>query len=1134
MKKNKLLLCNIIKLYELTHLIRIMKTTVFLIFVAVFQLVASNLDAQNAKINISKNVLPLRELISEIEKQTDYLFVYSDTEINLSEQVKVSARKKSVNEVLNQALNNSSIVYEFANNYISLRKISEIEKSDVIQQQQSKKTVTGIIFDETGEPIIGASIVEKGTSNGITTDIDGKFSINVPEDAVLRISYIGYIPQEVSVRNQSVINLTLKDDYQALEEVVVVGYGTQKKVNLTGAVASIESKALTVAPVANTTNALAGRLPGLTVIQSSGQPGSDGASLNIRGFSSPLIIVDGVEAPFHTIDPNMIESISILKDGSASIYGSRAGNGVILVTTKRGTMQKPTFTFNSNLTLQGVTSMPKPTSAGQYAELEREKWIQSGRPVEQAPFLEDQIRKYYDGTDPQYPNTDWYDVLVRDWAPQQQYNLSVRGGSDAVKYYGFIGYLNQQSMWKTNGGFYNRYNLQSNIDATISKNLTFHLDLAAIIEDKTFPTRPQNAGENNVWQDFWNTLPIYPATLPDPTKVSYADGGGTGGAHVTSDYNLSGYNKWDNQNFKGTGSLNYKFSTIQGLSAKLLVNAIVIYSKSSTFSKPVNYYRYDVASDTYTLAGAFGNKAQLTSRYDRNSSITTQASLNYDRNFSGIHHITALALFEGIDYKGDWLSASRDNFLSPAVEQMYAGDNSTAKNNGSASEMGRMSYVGRVNYSLNDKYLLEATIRADASARFSPTKRWGYFPSVSAAWRISEEAFMQKVECLDNLKIRASYGQSGHDGNVNFQYLSGYTLQSFAGYMIGDNPMKAISPSAIPNPNLSWEEMKIIGGGIDFSFLGRKLYGEADVFYRKRTGIHARRTFTLPLTFGASLPNENINSLDNRGFELMLGTHFRASDFVIDISGNVAWSRDKWIHYEEPEYTDPDDIRMTKRSGNWTDRIFGYKSDNLFGSQAEIDALTFQQDNNNNTSLRPGDVRFLNTNDDDRLDWRDRVELGASFPHWTTGFNINVNYKNFDLTSLFQGAFAYYTDVWLLRSIRVYSEEVYNLRWTEEKNNTDALVPRMGGSSLNGSTSDYRYKKAGYLRLKNASIGYNIPKEILKTLSIEQARISVSGTNLLTFDRLKKYNVDPEAPSGNAGYYYPQQRTISVGINVSF
>lgn len=511
-----------------------------------------------AQINISEKNKSIREIIYTIEKVSDYNFFFNNAIPGLDKKTSIHLSGSSIEEVLNILLKDTDITYTVKeDNQVVLTNLNILESKDTKASQQTPvRPIKGTVIDVQGEPVIGANVIEKGTTNGVITDVDGHFSVQVTENAVLQISYIGYNQQEIPVRNQNYITITLLEDLQALDEVVVVGYGTQKKVNLTGAVSSINNKALTVAPVANTTNALAGRLPGLTVIQNSGQPGSDEASLNIRGFNNlqtkrngqsyndgPLIIVDGIEAPFRTIDPNMIESVTILKDGSASIYGSRAGNGVILVTTKRGIQQKPTFTFNSNLTLQGVTSMPRPTNAGQYAELEREKWIQSGRPVEQAPFTEEQVQKYYDGTDPQYPNTDWYDELVRDWAPQQQYNLSVRGGSEAVKYYGFIGYMNQQSMWKKNGGNYNQYNLQSNIDATISKNLSFQLDLAAIINDRKFPARGQGAGGDNVWQDFWNTLPIYPATLPDPTKISYADGGGTGGAHVTSNYNLMGYNK---------------------------------------------------------------------------------------------------------------------------------------------------------------------------------------------------------------------------------------------------------------------------------------------------------------------------------------------------------------------------------------------------------------------------------------------------------------------------------------------------------------------------------------------------------------------------------------------------------------
>jgi TonB-dependent SusC/RagA subfamily outer membrane receptor len=430
--------------------IKIMRLTAIAWILFSVQMSAS-VYAQKTKLSLDVRNKSIREILFQIEDMSEFRFIYQSEKVNLNRKVSVKVRKQTVESILNRILTDEQVVYEITENNLILinpgekKAVKDRVTEEILQQ---RITVTGTVTDHYGEVVIGAHVIEKGSANGITTDMDGRFTLQVEAGAVLQISYIGYVSQEIAVKDQRDFRITLTEDMQRLEEVVVVGYGTQKKVNLTGAVSSIGSGELTIAPVANTTNALAGKLPGLTVIQNSGQPGSDGAGLNIRGFADSLIIVDGIEASFHTIDPQMIESVSILKDASASIYGSRAGNGVILITTKRGVQQKPVITFSTNLTLQGITSMPRPTNAGQYAELEREKWLQSGRPAEQAPFTGDQIRRYYDGSDPQYPNTNWYDELIRAQAPQQQYNLSVRGGTESIRYYGFAGYLNQQSMWK--------------------------------------------------------------------------------------------------------------------------------------------------------------------------------------------------------------------------------------------------------------------------------------------------------------------------------------------------------------------------------------------------------------------------------------------------------------------------------------------------------------------------------------------------------------------------------------------------------------------------------------------------------------------------------------------------------------
>jgi TonB-linked SusC/RagA family outer membrane protein len=520
----------------------------------------------------------------------------------------------------------------------------------------------------------------------------------------------------------------------------------------------------------------------------------------------------------------------------------------------------------------------------------------------------------------------------------------------------------------------------------------------------------------------------------------------------------------------------------------------------------------------------------LTVEESKERTLTGQFSVAYDHTFAEKHHVTALALYEAIDYKTNWIQAQRVNYLTPNIQQLYAGSSSGMSNDGNAAEMGRTSYVGRLNYAYMGKYLLETILRADASAKFPPEKRWGYFPSVSAGWRISEETFMHSVQFIDNLKIRAGYGESGNDGVGNFQYLSGYHFDPT--YYFGSGPEQSLTATGLANPNLTWEKIKIYNAGFEFSVLKRQLYGEADVFYRTRNGIPETRLASLPSTFGSNLPPENINSLNDRGFELVLGTTNRISDFSYDISGNISWSRAKWDHFEEPEYEDPDQERLNKRSGKWTDWHVGYIANKLFSSQEEIDALFFDQDQQGNKTLRPGDVRFTDLNGDGLLDWKDQTEIGAgTIPHWMAGLNVNLAYKNFDFSALFQGAFGYYKQLVFSNSMTTtYFEE----RWTEENNNIHALVPRLGGSSLNWFDSDYFYKSAGYFRLKTAALGYSLPKQWLQTFKIQQFRIYLAGTNLLTFDKLKKYKLDPEAPSGVGSNFYPQQRTLTLGVTLSF
>jgi TonB-linked SusC/RagA family outer membrane protein len=425
---------------------------------------------------------------------------------------------------------------------------------------------------------------------------------------------------------------------------------------------------------------------------------------------------------------------------------------------------------------------------------------------------------------------------------------------------------------------------------------------------------------------------------------------------------------------------------------------------------------------------------------------------------------------------------------------------------------------------------LETIFRADASAKFPSESRWGYFPSVSLGWMISEEGFMGNASNVDNLKLRLSYGQSGNDAVGNFQYLSGYTTR---GTVLFDNgQLPGLYITGLANPLLTWETMTIYNVGLDYAFFNQKLYGTLDVFYRNREGIPATRITSLPSTFGSSLPPENLNQIDDRGFELSVGTKGSSGGFIYDLNGNISWSRSKWVYFEEPEYEDPEQERISKRTGNWTDRSMGYVSDGLFTSQEEIESLDYIYDAlGGNSTLRPGDVKYLDINEDGVLDWKDQTEIGkGTFPHWMFGINTFLQYKNFSLTTLFQGAFGFNTNV----NVTGYHNAVmYDLRWTEENNDAGALVPRLGGASTNGFTSDYRLRSVSYIRLKTASLGYDLPKDILNRLGVDNLRVFAAGTNLFTISTLDKFRVDPEVQSGTVRVY-PQQRTISLGINMSF
>ncbi len=1009
---------------------------------------------------------------------------------------------------------------------------------------QQNKAVSGKVTDVRGEPLPGVTVILKNTTQGSVTDIDGAYSMtNLPSDAVLVFSFVGMKAQEVPVANKSRIDIIMEEETIGLNEIVTVGYGTQKKVNLTGSVATVQSKELVKVPAANVSEVLTGKAPGLFTKQGEGVPGADYANISIRGFDAPLILVDGIETSWTRLDPNEIESVSVLKDAAAAIYGARAGNGVILITTKRGTMNKPTITYNGNYSFQQPTTVPEFVSSWKYAEILREGQLNYNLPV---TYSEEDIQKFKEGNDPDYVNEDWYEAAFRKWSPMQSHNVGVRGGNDKVKYYMTIGYLHQSGTYRSGDLNFERYNARTNVDAQITDRLAVSIDMSYRNELRHAP----ETSLDNIWINLKTALPVYRTTLPDPSR-----GGAYSGflerspvAQTISD--MTGFNDDLQRYFTGKLSLNYKIPGIKGLELNAALNYSVNNKHTKVQDKPFGIFSYDYANDEYISWGTNGANS-----LNETSSLYTQiyplVSLNYNRTF-GDHSVQGLLLAEGIDTDYSYMTAGRVDLLSTEIPYLFAGSTDNQTNNGGAEETGRVSYVGRANYAFKGKYLLEGTFRFDASHKFPKHSRWGFFPSISGGWRLSEEPFVKdNIPWIDNLKLRASYSQSGNDNVDAFQYLTGYQILTGITqvYVFGSDVYRRIRTIGLPNPDITWLDMTNYNVGLDASVLKGLLGIEFDLFYRITDNIFGQPLDSYPSTFGAELPQLNINSTDDRGLELTI-THKNkiGNDFNYNVSGMLSLARQKYRRWAESPYDDPDELRIYQKTGKYTNRWIGYKSDGIFMTQEEIDNHPVNQDQAENSTLRPGDIKYKDLNDDKVIDWKDQDEIGyGTFPDLTYGLNLDMQYKGISVTALFQGASMFNSMIGdalrgpLTNQGNVF-EFQYKYRWQPDPDNpgvninSNAKLPAIypeGTNSNNNKASDFWLQDATYLRLKSLNIGYSLPQKLIKNTGIQNVNVYVAGSNLFTISKLGIYknSVDPEATDYQK--FYPPVKTVSLGLNVT-
>ena len=986
--------------------------------------------------------------------------------------------------------------------------------------------ITGTVTDKGGSPLVGVTVVEKGTTNGTVTDIDGNYTISTSEDATLVYSFVGMISQQIDVSGKTSINITLADDVVGLEEVVAVGYGTQKKADLTGAVSTVAGDQLIKGVTPQLAESLAGKITGVTSMSRSGAPGAEDVDFFIRGKSTfsdnnnaPLVLVDGIERGMNRINPNDIESVTVLKDAaSAAIYGVKGANGVILITTKRAKEGQAEIIYDGKFGIQTPSFLPDQMNSYEYATHLNEAIFNTAQlsGSEYVPkYNEAELEAFKNGT---APNTDWWAETMNENAPIQTHSITISNGSKNVRYRASMEYLTQDGLYDISG--YERYNMRANIDGDITKNLSMSVNIAARFDERN----EQPTG--NSWQQLSSAYPTFAPYIEINGQQEY----GWNGLNESpiGRFKSSGYLRNTGSVFQSSVTFNYNVPFINGLSAKYTYAFDRENYQRKNFHLPYTFY---TGTDPVADKKQSIPEIELTQRFTERSRRTGHFILNYDKEF-GDHEIGGMFVFEHSDYYNEWIEAYRDGFISDALDQMFAGSTSRIGNDGSANENARLGYVGRINYNYKDKYLLQVNARYDKSFNFPIDKAGGWFPAFSAAWRMSEESFLDEADWLSNLKLRATAGVYGNDRITPYQYLSLFGFSSTrsnpSGTVTGSGYQQGITPGVIPNPDVTWEKAKNYNFGLDFALFDGALSGEFEVFKKRTEGLLIARE-DIPVEVGARLAPFNLGIVDNQGFESAIRYKNTFNEFKMSVEGTVTYATSEIIEMSEPDNV-PEGLKQTGRP---FDSRYGYKCLGFFKDAADI---ADSPDQSYFGEYQAGDLKYEDVSGDGKIDGEDRTFIGrGGMPELVFGLNTYFEYKGIELTANFQGG-ALYTHRFQPSPFvnNGNGMQAYTDAWTVE--NPDTWLPRnyQGNSSNNNAYSDYWLTDGKFLKLRSAEIAYNLPRlETLKKVGIEALRLSVSGSNLFSLSNIDFW--DPEASDmGTHYWYYLQMRTINFGVQVTF
>ena len=1114
--------------------------------IGVLNVFASTAYSQDAKVTVRLNGSTVKQVLKEIESKTEFSFLYNDELIDVNRKVNLDVKDQAVSEVLDQLFKSSGVIYRVVDQRIILTTSTQV---DVVSTQQQDLTISGIVTDDRGEPIPGVNVFETSDmTNGVITGIDGSYSITVSNsDALLTFSFIGFDSQEIEVAGRSSINITLLEEMKGLDEVVVVGYGSQTRSKLTSSISTVKTEELKQAAVANLENALGGRMSGVFARQTSGEPGNDGADIRIRGFGSALIVVDGVPGrDYSNLDPNEIESISVLKDAaSAAVYGMQGANGVILVTTKKGSSNAPTIEINSFMGFQSPTRYPESMGSLDYQMMQNTFRANNQLLNNPDAVIPDQDME----VNPLLPNTNWSDEAIRNNAPMSQTNVNIIGGSENVKYFFSAGYLNQEGLWTANSTSKDRYNVRSNLDMTITDNFKVQAGIGGIFTQLDYPGAGQHAiGENIIFSP-----PTYNSR--NDMGYEYVPVKSIFNPLALMDPEASGYTKDNQREWNINLSAEYQVPFVEGLSVKGVLGYDTWDQQKKDWNKKITFYNeVDGEFNEYVSPDGY-NRTKLALTDGTSYDLTLQAFLKYVKSFEN-HNFNASVIYEETRANSHGFNTGRDTYTTDLVDNIPSGMDDDTKWNGEWERTyATQSYIGRLAYDFDTKYLVEFVGRYDGAQYFAPDNRWGFFPAVSAGWMISKESFMESLrDVVSELKLRASWGQLGdmsaaknyYSNDEDYYWKEGYKYPGDP-LQLGDDKFYTLEERLVANPDFTWSKSTTYNIGIDAKLWRNKLGITGEVFYRERTDLPSKKADD---NAGNLATYYNLNADNTRGFEIAIDHHNSINEFKYNIAANLSWARSKYGYTEQGTFTSGYNQWRYGYEGNWNNSYWGYGVDGRYQNSDQIiqgDYLVGQ----NKDDMFPGDVIYEDWNGDGYIDSKDEHVIGrGEYPEIIYGLTVGMEWKGLDFMMFWQGAgkseyylwgsstnpfkqntpdrgsFEFLGDYWHKADYTEAGSEWVAGEYPTYRNGYKEINAYGGGSNT------FWQRDGSYVRLKNIELGYTLPKFLTEKVNIQSARFYVSGVNLLTFNSFKY--IDPETRGSQDISDYPQTKSINVGVNLKF